>query len=85
MKFVKEKHLERKCSPSSLRKALAPDGDEAPDGVDAQVGEVVHKVDVEDEAEALADEVDPDVHVDGYDLHMSIYLQPIIVFITFFK
>ncbi len=44
----------------------------APDGVEAQVCEVVHEVDVE------VDEVDPDVHV-GCDLPMSIYLQPIIV------
>ncbi len=44
--------------------------------MDAQVGEVVHKVDVKvDEAEAEAHvDVDPDVHV-GCDLPMSIYSQ----------
>ncbi len=51
---------------------LAP-GDEAPDGVDAQVCDV--------EVDEAEDEVEVDVVV-GCDMPMSIYLQPIIV-ITF--
>jgi hypothetical protein len=40
----------------------------APNGVEAQVGKVVHEVDVEvdeveDKAKAQVEEVDPDVHV----------------------
>ncbi len=69
LKFEKEKYFVRKYSLSSLRKAGAPDGVEAP------VGEVVHEVDVEDEAEAQVDVVNHDVHVDCYDLPMSIYSQ----------
>ena len=58
---------------------------EAPDGVEALVGKVVHEVDVavdevEDKAEAPVDEVDHDVH--GYDLPMSIYSP---LYITFCK
>ena len=79
--ITSSKIVVRKYFLSSLRKAWAPDGAEAP------VGEVVHKVDVkvddvevdevevdevEDEAEAHVDEVDPDVHV-RCDLPMSIY------------